>query len=67
MSFLRGLFEQAAPLLFDGAVAAVKRRMPDGSVAEHVIETDTDANWCRQARDEYQSQPDDIGIPYVRE
>lgn len=53
-------------MMISGFSAAVLRRMPDGSVNEVVIETDNDLDVCRQVRDEYVLQDDDITV-YVKQ
>jgi hypothetical protein len=53
-------------MMISGFSAAVLRRMPDGDVNEVIIETDNDLDVCRQARDEYVMQDDDITV-YVKQ
>jgi hypothetical protein len=53
-------------MMISGFSAAVLRRMPDGDVNEVVIATDDDLDVCRQARDEYVMQDDDITV-YVKQ
>lgn len=53
-------------MMISGFSAAVLRRMPDGDVNEVIIETDNDLDVCRQARDEYVLQDDDITV-YVKQ
>lgn len=53
-------------MMISGFSVAVLRRMPDGSVNEVVIETDNDLDVCRQVRDEYVLQDDDITV-YVKQ
>lgn len=53
-------------MMISGFSAAVLRRMPDGDVNEVVIATDDDLDVCRQARDEYVLQDDDITV-YVKQ
>lgn len=53
-------------MVVSGFSAAVLRRMPDGDVNEVVITTDDDLDVCRQARDEYVLQDDDITV-YVKQ
>lgn len=69
LKMLAPVAETVLPKMFDAAVsgfsANVMRNMPDGTTAEFEIATDSDLNVCRQMRDEYVSQPDDIGAPYV--
>jgi hypothetical protein len=59
------LFAKATAVALSGFAAAVLRKMPDGSVAEVVLETDNDLDYLRQLRDEYQLEADDI-VVYVK-
>lgn len=53
-------------MVISGFSAAVLRRMPDGNVNEVIIATDDDLDVCRQTRDEYVLQDDDITV-YVKQ
>jgi len=62
---LRGLV-QLAPAVLNGISAAVLRKLPNGGAEEIIIETDNDADYIRQVRDEYVMQDDDITV-YVKQ
>lgn len=62
---LASLGLKVGAMMISGFSAAVLKRMQDGSVGEVIIETDNDLDVCRQARDEYVMQDDDISV-YVK-
>nr|DAF93635.1 MAG TPA: hypothetical protein [Myoviridae sp. ctshb19] len=55
-----------APAVLNGISAAVLRKLPNGGAEEIIIETDNDADYIRQVRDEYVMQDDDITV-YVKQ